>query len=347
MPLKVPDLDDRNYSDLVAEALSMIPRYAPEWTNYNPSDPGITLIELLAYFTEMMLYRLNRVGRENKFKFRQLLIGEEGDKTEQLSNLSLNEVEKLMQATILELKKPQRAVTFEDYENLAREAVADSIRVHCCNGKNLEADEDSKDINRPGHISMIVVADDKDKPKQYEALIQNIRNHLEPKCLLTTRLHVVQPCYVWFSVNAAIHPRSGISWEHTQKNVTEKLNQFFNPFEGSGSNTQCWSFGRNLYLSEIYKELESVSGVDYVEDVNFRRLSLSYDTLSEDQSKVGIQIGIFSTVGDDSRLGTIYSTTNDRLIVDGLGNLIGIKVKTYELLRIDLQPGDIDEIRSF
>ena len=64
MPLQIPNLDDRNFTDLVEEARSMIPQYAPEWTNQNASDPGITLIELLAYVSEMLIYRLNRVTRE-------------------------------------------------------------------------------------------------------------------------------------------------------------------------------------------------------------------------------------------------------------------------------------------
>ncbi len=59
----VPNLDDRSFTDLVDEALSMLPQYAPKWTNYNPSDPGITLIELLAYLTEVMIYRLDRFAR--------------------------------------------------------------------------------------------------------------------------------------------------------------------------------------------------------------------------------------------------------------------------------------------
>ena len=53
MPLVLPNLDDRTYADLVAEALAMIPARAPEWTNFNPTDPGVTLIELFAYLAEM------------------------------------------------------------------------------------------------------------------------------------------------------------------------------------------------------------------------------------------------------------------------------------------------------
>ncbi|HWA89858.1 MAG TPA: baseplate J/gp47 family protein [Rhizomicrobium sp.] len=61
MPLPVPKLDDRSYSDLLADALVVIDRACPEWTDRNPADPGVTLLEAFAFLTENMLYRLNRV----------------------------------------------------------------------------------------------------------------------------------------------------------------------------------------------------------------------------------------------------------------------------------------------
>jgi predicted phage baseplate assembly protein len=54
-------LDDRNFQDLVNEARLRIQRSCPEWTEHNVSDPGITLIELFAWMTEMLVYRVNRV----------------------------------------------------------------------------------------------------------------------------------------------------------------------------------------------------------------------------------------------------------------------------------------------
>lgn len=68
-----PKLDDRSFDDIVEEAIAMIPRYAPEWTNHNPSDPGITLIELAAWMTDLILYRLNRVPEKNYVAFLNLL----------------------------------------------------------------------------------------------------------------------------------------------------------------------------------------------------------------------------------------------------------------------------------
>jgi uncharacterized phage protein gp47/JayE len=59
--LPTPNLDDRSFEQIRDEAIRLIPQYCPEWTNYNPSDPGITLIELFSWMTEMVLYRLNKV----------------------------------------------------------------------------------------------------------------------------------------------------------------------------------------------------------------------------------------------------------------------------------------------
>jgi predicted phage baseplate assembly protein len=73
MPLQAPNLDDRRFADIVAEAKTLIPRYAPEWTNFNESDPGITLVELFAWMTEILVYRLNQVPDRNYIKFLQLI----------------------------------------------------------------------------------------------------------------------------------------------------------------------------------------------------------------------------------------------------------------------------------
>jgi hypothetical protein len=73
MPLQAPNLDDRRFADIVAEAKTLIPRYAPQWTNHSDTDPGITLVQLFAWMTDMMLYRLNQVPERNYLKFLELL----------------------------------------------------------------------------------------------------------------------------------------------------------------------------------------------------------------------------------------------------------------------------------
>ena len=73
MPLTLPNLDDRRYQDILDEALARIPVYTPEWTNFNKSDPGVTLIEVFSFMTESLLYRCNQIPDRNRKKFLQLL----------------------------------------------------------------------------------------------------------------------------------------------------------------------------------------------------------------------------------------------------------------------------------
>jgi predicted phage baseplate assembly protein len=66
-------LDDRTFDDLVEECLQRVPRYCPEWTDHNLSDPGVTLVELFAWLTDQMLMRFNQVPRKNYVAFLELL----------------------------------------------------------------------------------------------------------------------------------------------------------------------------------------------------------------------------------------------------------------------------------
>jgi predicted phage baseplate assembly protein len=73
--VKLPqiDLDDRRFQDLVSEARTRIIRKSPGWTEHNVSDPGVTLIELFAWMTEMTIYRINRIPEKVHIALLQLL----------------------------------------------------------------------------------------------------------------------------------------------------------------------------------------------------------------------------------------------------------------------------------
>jgi predicted phage baseplate assembly protein len=68
-----PNLDDRTWQDLVEEMRALIPRYAPQWTDHNPSDLGISLIELFAWLAEGVIYRLNQIPEKHYVAFLNLL----------------------------------------------------------------------------------------------------------------------------------------------------------------------------------------------------------------------------------------------------------------------------------
>jgi predicted phage baseplate assembly protein len=73
MTLVAPKLDDRQFQDLVNEAKKRIPHYCKEWTDHNVSDPGVTLIELFAWMTDIILYRQNQIPDRHYIKFLDML----------------------------------------------------------------------------------------------------------------------------------------------------------------------------------------------------------------------------------------------------------------------------------
>ena len=73
MPPTTPIVDPRTFQDLVDEAKRRIPQYCPEWTDHNVADPGVTLIELFAWMTDLLLYRLNSVPERDFLKFLELI----------------------------------------------------------------------------------------------------------------------------------------------------------------------------------------------------------------------------------------------------------------------------------
>jgi len=284
MPLDLPNLDDRTYQDLVDEALSLIPTYAPEWTNFNPSDPGITLIELFAYLSEMLIYRLNRVSDANRQAFLNLIVGLKNPKTgeqqyplsEPLSREDLND--KLREA-IQALRESKRAVTCEDFENLALNAhkINDKhknesfyiegdlkvARAKCIPGHNLSFTSYGDSSERAGHISLVIVETKSTRREETTTLIQtqilkdNLTKFLDNYRLLTTKIHVVAADYVPISINLTLVLHEDAEEEETLVEATKELTTFFDVTK--------WSFGANVYLSDIYELLDKVKGVDYVE----------------------------------------------------------------------------------
>ncbi len=71
--LFLENLDDRTFKDIVENARRTISRLNSEWTDENYHDPGITLLELLAWITEMQQYRLDRITSQNELKFLRIL----------------------------------------------------------------------------------------------------------------------------------------------------------------------------------------------------------------------------------------------------------------------------------
>lgn len=65
-------IKEKSYEEFMEEAISKIPLYSKEWTNYNPSDPGITILENFSAFSALNRQELNQVSQEVRFKLLEL-----------------------------------------------------------------------------------------------------------------------------------------------------------------------------------------------------------------------------------------------------------------------------------
>lgn len=117
MTLPLPQLDKRNWSDLLAEGLARIPRRAPDWTDHNLHDPGITLLELLAYKTEQLLFQSNRISQRLLENVYSLLDAKQPNAS--TSVLWFSQVTKLNNINVGEIYK-QQLVGDEPYSFVPR-----------------------------------------------------------------------------------------------------------------------------------------------------------------------------------------------------------------------------------
>ena len=260
MPIPLPNLDDRTYTDLVAEARALIPHVQPAWTNHNPSDPGIALIELLAWLAEMALYQVNIVTDRHTEAFLELLNGPEWV-------LGTQDLDTAVHETILALRDQYRAATAADFEYLAWHKWPEAAllrRVYCLPRHNLNAADPTAPT--PGHVSLIAIFQPDMTAEQTAVLLTSLWQFLNERRLLTMRHHVVTPTYVPVRVAADLHIREDAAPTAALPAATAVLAAYFDPLTG-GPAGDGWPFGRGVYSSEIYALLNGLDLVDYVEAV--------------------------------------------------------------------------------
>jgi hypothetical protein len=277
MSLPLPNLDNKTYAELVEEAISQIPVEYPEWTDHNPTDTGIILIELLAWLTEMVLYRVNQIPDENYASFVSLLKGEQWNLP---INVSAQEKQNILrsqiQHTLEDLRKTYRAVTLEDFEKLVlvdwnQSQTVDELkisRIKCLAQRNLESNAENY---AKGHISLVVVPQKNSLVNPVKKKYESLFNFLDQRRLLTTRIHIVEPEYVSIVLEVELVLEDGAQAESVKTQAQTEVEIFFDPLNsGKYWQGQGWPFGRSVYLSELYKLFDDLPGVDYVSKLQIK-----------------------------------------------------------------------------
>ena len=67
------NLNDKTYQELISEAIMQIPLYTTEWTNFNPSDPGMTILENLTAFEALQQESIRQVTPKIRQKLLKML----------------------------------------------------------------------------------------------------------------------------------------------------------------------------------------------------------------------------------------------------------------------------------
>ncbi len=264
MAIAVPNLDDRSYADLVDDARALIPVFDPSWTNHNESDPGITLLELFAWLTEMQIYALDQITDEHRVTFLRLLRGPELEPDRNPDGTVDGIWLEQETANALGLMRDiTRAVSAADYEKLACR-VPGVKRARCVPRRNLDAGSEAAALApAPGHVSLVILQADR-LSRNVDALCSTVRQNLEPARMLTTRLHVVSPTWAPVATRIMVARRSDIRPDVLEASIQDRLAGWLDPW--TGGDGDGWRFGRNVYVSELVAALEAIRGIDYVGD---------------------------------------------------------------------------------
>jgi len=337
--------DDRAFERLVREALARLPAHAPEWTNHNASDPGVTLIELFAYFTEILLYRLARIPAASQLQFLRLLTGRPEWQPEHqgADTATAQDLARALDEAVRELSHIDCAVTARDVEQIAERAGrvhpdGDGLRALCIPGLDLTGACAVPQAAR-ADVSVIVVPTRRLDDAALADLCATVRQALLPRSLIGTHLHVRGPVYVRVGMRAAMVARPGWDADAVLGNVRATLARRFGAASGpdhDGTETpEREGALRALYLSEIVAAIDEAEGVDHVLEVTVLQLGAGADPLVNTRNSVGIQIGARSTLARDSRLGGAYGA-GGRLLRDAAGRLSGIRLQPWEQLELAL-----------
>lgn len=171
------------------------------------------------------------------------------------------------------LRSLGRAVTAADFEYLSREAAPGQVgRVYCLQPP-LTNQGDVRILVIP-HIPRLGGYIAPESLELSDEVRETIQTFLDERRLLSTRLEVTQPAYQWVETEVRFHVAQHFDTEKVRQAVEDRLFTFINPLIG-GTEGTGWSFGRDLFVSDLMAALQTVPGVSFIRSV--RLFPINYD----------------------------------------------------------------------
>ena len=162
------------------------------------------------------------------------------------------------------IRHRNRAVTVEDYEDLAMLASPAVARARCIPLRNLIVDPLGEDPPVRGEVSVIIVPRSIEaKPQPSLELLNRVEEFLVDNSVPTAHVSVVGPLYFRVDVKAEISLASLSGASVVEQAVQQNLAAFLHPLTG-GLDGTGWDFGRKPHRSDLFALLEAIAGVDHI-----------------------------------------------------------------------------------
>ncbi len=229
----------------------------------NPDNPGGNVVA--------RRYRFGggKIGNVTANTITSLQAGIDGIDENGISNLraahSGQDEESLEEAQLRapqSLKSKCRAVTAEDFEQLAKAAA--NVR----RAKALPLYHPNfPDTNIPGVITVVIAPDSDDpKPIPSEGTLRTVCAYLNQRRLLTTEVIVTQPTYRQVEIHGDVVAKNDADLSVVSQAIEQGLLDYFHPLKG-GEDGQGWPFGRDIFYSLVYQRIFAIEGVDRIESL--------------------------------------------------------------------------------
>lgn len=178
-------------------------------------------------------------------------------------------IENAMERAPQRLKNRNRAITAEDYEQIALQSSGRIARAKC-----LPNFKSSAKL-QPGYVTILVIPQSgENKPKLSLQLKKQIEDYLKEYSASTSNLQVLEPLYLELAIKASIIVNSTDVLPDVENESQKRIKEFLHPITG-GFDGKGWEFGRAPCISDFYTLLEKIDGVDYIENLNIMNIKLN------------------------------------------------------------------------